>query len=210
MVTTSSESLEQEGQMAGTSGVSTFTTGWSKAPGQPGDVQTRSVAGRDGATAAADHLSAVSESSESSIDREKHDSAYGAVWFASTGGAEPCADVYEDINDPGANSDSRPLHLSLKRNEQLETNSIIAESISSNRDSVVSSASFNVPEPTFTPPPLPPGTPMESFTRAAIAKATSQTRPPPVVPPRARGVSPRAAGASEMGSSSSLASTQSQ
>ena len=188
---------------------STFTTGWDKSRGQARDPPTKS--GDRGATSGGDSSKTVgSVSSESDIDRDKHDSVYGAVWFATSGEAIPGKqqpelsvaggqDVYEEL-DPEPRENSRELHLSLKKKQNESERTSVASSLDS-------SMSFNVPEPTFTPPPLPPGTQMENFTKAAIAQATSQNRPPPAIPPRPKNVpTVGTRPASETGSTSSLSS----
>ena len=176
---------------------STFTTGVNKSHGQvpkkPRKNDGRSTDTAPSSTGGGVDQSTESVSSESDIDRDKHDSVYGAVWFATSGDAirgrqQPelslagGQDVYEELNPEPASNLARQIHLSYKIKETKSETS----SIDTSRDSTLS---FNVPEPTFTPPPLPPGTQLENFTKAAIAQATSQNRPPPAVPPRPRNIS---------------------
>ena len=189
---------------------STFTTGWDKSRGQARDPPSKS--GDRGAAPSGGDLSKTvgSVSSESDIDRDKHDSVYGAVWFATSGEAihgkqQPelsvagGQDVYEEV-DPEPHENSRELRLSLKKKQSESERASVASSLDS-------SLSFNVPEPAFTPPPLPAGTQLENFTKAAIAQATSQNRPPPAVPPRPKNVPlVRTRSTSETGSTSSLSS----
>ena len=188
---------------------STFSTGWDKSRGQARDPPTKS-GDRGAPSGGVTSKTAGSVSSESDIDRDKHDSVYGAVWFATSGEAthgkqQPelsvagGQDVYEEL-DPEPREKSRELHLSLKKKQNESERTSVASSLDS-------SMSFNVPEPTFTPPPLPPGTQMENFTKAAIAQATSQNRPPPAIPPRPKNVpTVGTRSVSETGSTSSLSS----
>ena len=179
---------------------STVIVGWNKALGQPRE-SLKKVEDRESVIRTDGELE--ERNRESDLDRDKHDSVYGAVWFATSGKPE---ETYSEIKEPentsGASA-SRPLQLSVKREDPKSSSSSVS------RESTVSWESFNIPEPTFTPPPLPLGTTMQSFTRAAIAHAAARNGSPPAVPPRPRSLcGNKPSAAAEVGDSSSSLGSQ--
>ena len=133
-----------------------------------------------------------SVSSESDIDRNKHDSVYGAVWFASSGNPvmgnqEPelsvagGQDVYEVIPESSDSNSRKPSFVIEERQNNVRNSFYSIQSRIKVCHSMYQSQRLHHH-------PLPPGTQLENFTKAAIAQATAQNRPPPAVPPRPKNV----------------------